>query len=66
MKSTAASPNTPEVSTSIISGESRRYVKEWICVNERLMKVRLRVNWVWVKFIQAYAPTEDSERGFFF
>ena len=47
----------------IISGESRRYVKEWMCVNERLMKIRLRVNQEWVTFIQAYAPTEDSEEG---
>ena len=47
----------------IISGESRRYVKERMCVNERLMKIRLRVNQEWVTFIQAYAPTEDSEEG---
>ena len=45
----------------IISGESRQYLKEWKCVNERLLKVWLRVNQVWVTFTQAYAPTEDSE-----
>ena len=47
----------------IISEESRRYVKEWMCVNERLMKVRLQVNQVWVTFIQVYTPTKDSEEG---
>ena len=30
-------------------------------MNERLMKFRLLVNQVWMTFIQAYAPTEDSE-----
>ena len=38
-----------------------RYVKEWMSVNERLVKVRLQVNQVWVTFIQVYAPTKDSE-----
>ena len=30
----------------IISGESRRCLREWMCVNERLLKVRLRVGWL--------------------
>ncbi len=45
----------------IVSGESRQCLREWMCVNERLLKVRLRVGRVRVTFIQAYAPTEDSK-----
>ena len=30
-------------------------------MKERLLKVRLQVNQMRVTFIQAYAPTEDSE-----
>ena len=35
-------------------------VKEWRCVNERLMKVRLRLENGWLTVVQVYAPTEDS------
>ena len=34
--------------------------KEWRCVNERLMKVRLRLENGWLTVVQVYAPTEDS------
>ena len=35
-------------------------VKEWRCVNERLMKVRLKLEYWWLTVVQVYAPTEDS------
>ena len=35
-------------------------VKEWRCVNERLMKVRLKLENRWLTVVQVYAPTEDS------
>ena len=38
-------------------------LKEWKCKNERLMKVRMRIDGKWVTLIQAYAPTEDSDEG---
>ena len=47
----------------ILSGESRWCLRERMCVHERLLKIRLRVGQLWVTFIQAYAPTEDSEEG---
>ena len=48
----------------IISGESKRCLREWMCVNRRLLKVRLRVGQLWVTFVQAYAPTDNSEDAF--
>ena len=47
----------------IISAESRGCLREWMCVNERLLKMQMQVGQVWVTFIQTYAPTEDSEEG---
>ena len=47
----------------IISAESRGSLRDWMCVNERLLKIRMRVGQVWITFIQTYAPTEDSEEG---
>ena len=35
-------------------------VKEWRCVNERLMKVRLRLEKGWLTVVQIYAPMDDS------
>ena len=45
----------------IIAGEMRDCLKEWQCVSERLVKVRIRFEKKWTTFIQVYAPTEDSE-----
>ena len=36
-------------------------LKEWKCISERIVRVRLRIEGVWVKVIQVYAPTEDSK-----
>ena len=47
----------------VISAESRDCLSEWMCVNERLLKIRMRVGHMWVTFIQMYALTEDSEEG---
>ena len=46
----------------IISGEMKDCLKEWQCVSERLVKVRIRFEKKWTTFIQVYAPTEDSEK----
>ena len=45
----------------IIAGEMRDCLKEWQCVSERLVKVRICFEKKWTTFIQVYAPTEDSE-----
>ena len=47
----------------IVSAESKDCLSEWMCVKERLLKIRMRVGQVWVTLIQTYAPTEDSEEG---
>ena len=47
----------------LISEQLSSCLKEWKCENERLMKVRMRIDGKWVTLIQAYAPTEDSEEG---
>ena len=45
----------------IIAGEMRVCLKEWQCVSERLVKVRILFEKKWTTFIQVYAPNEDSE-----
>ena len=47
----------------LISERLSSCLKEWKCKNERLMKVRMRIDGKWVTQIQAYAPTEDSDEG---
>ena len=34
-------------------------IKEWKCINERLVLVRLTIREEWVCFVQVYAPTEN-------
>ena len=36
-------------------------LKEWKCINERIERIRLRIEDVWISVIQVYAPTEDSK-----
>ena len=36
-------------------------LREWKCVSERIVKIRLRIEGVWVSVIQVYAPTGDSK-----
>ena len=36
-------------------------LKEWRCINERIVRTRLSIEGVWVSVIQVYAPTEDSK-----
>ena len=45
----------------IIAGEMRDCLKEWQCVSERLVKVRICFEKKWTTFIQVYAPTKDSK-----
>ena len=37
-------------------------LKEWKCVNERTLRIRLNVEGIWLTVIQVYAPTDDSNR----
>ena len=39
-----------------------RCLKEWKCVNERILRIRLKVEGMWLTVIQVYAPTDDSNR----
>ena len=34
-------------------------IKEWKCISERMVLVRLKIREEWVCFIQVYAPTEN-------
>ena len=36
------------------------YIKEWKCISERMVLVKLRIREEWLCFVQVYAPTEDS------
>lgn len=44
-----------------LSKEMSRCMREWKCVSERIVRVRLRIEGEWVTVIQVYAPTEDSK-----
>ena len=46
----------------LLSERFGRYLKEWRCVDERIMWIRLKVEGVWVSLVQVYAaPTDDSD-----
>ena len=38
------------------------FLKEWKCINKRIVLVRLKVKGVWVSLIQVYAPAEDRSQ----
>ena len=44
-----------------LSKKMGKCLREWKCVSERIVKIRLRVEGVWVSVVQVYAPTEDSK-----
>ena len=44
----------------LLSERFGRYLKEWRCVDERILWIRLKVEGVWVSLVQVYAPTDDS------
>ena len=44
----------------LLSKRMSACLREWKCVSERIVRVRLRIEGVWVSVIQVYAPTEDS------
>ena len=46
----------------LLSRRLCRCLREWECVNERILRVRLNVEDVWLTVIQVYAPTDDSSR----
>ena len=37
-----------------------RYFKEWRCVDEQIVWIRLKVEGVWVSLVHVYTPTDDS------
>ena len=43
----------------LLSKRMSACLREWKCVSERIVRVRLRIEGVWVSVIQVYAPTED-------
>ena len=47
--------------TIFLSRRMSESLKEWKCINERIVRIRLRIEGVWVSVIQVYAPTEDSK-----
>ena len=44
----------------LLSKRFGRYLKEWRCIDERIVWIRLKVEEVWVSLVQVYAPTDDS------
>ena len=44
-----------------LSKKIGKCLREWKCVSERIVKIRLRIKGVWVSVVQVYAPTEDSK-----
>ena len=43
-----------------LSEELSGFLKEWKCISERIVRIRLGIEGVWMTVIQVYAPTEDS------
>ena len=46
----------------VFSEEMTRYVKEWNCVDERIVVARLQIEGKWITYISVYAPTDDSSQ----
>ena len=44
-----------------LSKKIGKCLREWKCVSEKVVKIRLRMEGVWVSVVQVYAPTEDSK-----
>ena len=44
----------------LLSESFGRYLKEWRCVDERIVWIRLKVEGIWASLVQVYAPTEDN------
>ena len=45
----------------LLSRKMVKCLREWMCVSERIVKIRLKIEGVWLSVIQVYAPTEDSK-----
>ena len=43
-----------------LSEDLSGFLKEWKCISERIVRIRLGIEGVWMTVIQVYAPTEDS------
>ena len=43
----------------LLSERFGRFLKEWRCVDERIVMIRLKIEGVWVSVVQVYVPTED-------
>ena len=44
----------------LLSEKFGNYLREWKCVDERILWIRLKVEGTWATVVQVYAPTEDS------
>ena len=44
-----------------LSKKMGKCLREWKCISERFVKIRLRSEGVWMSVIQVYAPTENSK-----
>ena len=44
----------------LLSERFGRYSKEWRCVDERNVWIRLKVEGAWVSLVQVYTPTDDN------
>ena len=45
--------------TILLSNRFGRFLREWRCIDERIVWIRLKIEGVWVSVVQVYAPTED-------
>ena len=43
----------------LLSEKFGGHLKDWKCVDERIVWIRLKIEGVWVTVVQVYAPTED-------
>ena len=46
----------------LLSERFDSFLKEWKCVDERIVQIQLRIEGVWVTVVQVYAPTKDRSQ----
>ena len=44
-----------------LSKKMVKCLREWKCISERMVKIRLKIEGVCVSVMQVYAPTEDTK-----
>lgn len=45
----------------LMTEDTKRFVKSWQCVNERIVVVKMKVGREWLTLVQVYAPTDGSK-----